>query len=121
MPLSRVELFDSPSQVVDDAVPLGVILPPEFDQAGTPLPLCIFLHGGGGDRSMAVEMQPLFDTLWETETMMPMVIVSPSTGPLSWYAGAWEPLYKGTTGHYEAVLGPCTVTFNDQYILDFKV
>lgn len=90
MPLSRVELFEIPSHVVDNAVPLGVILPPDFDKADTPLPLCIFLHGGGGDRSMAVEMQPLFDTLWETGTMMPMVIVSASTGPLSWYAGAWE-------------------------------
>ena len=90
MTASRIELFESPSKQVNHSVPLGVILPPDFERAAAPLPLCIFLHGGAGDRSMAVEMQPLYDGLWAAGTLTPMVIVSASTGPLSWYAGPWE-------------------------------
>ena len=63
---------------------------------------------------------------WERKKELPkgglcLMTVQDGQQYTHWYAGAWEPLYKGTTGHYEAVLGPCTVTFNDQYILDFKV
>ena len=90
MPQSRNERIEITAQGVNQTVPLGVIVPPGFDQTDTPLPLCIFLHGGGGDRSMALEMQPMYEAMWVAGTLAPMLIVSASTGPLSWYAGPWE-------------------------------
>jgi S-formylglutathione hydrolase len=90
MTQSRTELIEINAKTVNQTVPLGVIVPPGFVQTGSPLPLCIFLHGGGGDRSMALEMQPMYEAMWTAGTLAPMVIVSASTGPLSWYAGPWE-------------------------------
>lgn len=87
---SRTELIEINARTVNQNVPLGVIVPPGFDPANVALPLCIFLHGGGGDRSMALEMHPMYEAMWAAGTLTPMIIVSASTGPLSWYTGPWE-------------------------------
>ena len=87
---ATVELFEVSSSSVGAEVPIAVITPPEFDPQGPPLPLCLSLHGGGGDRSALAESAPLFEALWDAGLLPPMVLASASTGPLSWYAGPWE-------------------------------
>ena len=43
-----------------------------------PLPLLLFLHGGGGDKTFLVRMRSLFDEMWKAGTLPPMVVVTPS-------------------------------------------
>ncbi len=87
---ATVELLDVKATTVGAEVPIAVITPPGFDPGGDPLPLCLNLHGGGGDRSNLAESAQLYEGLWAAGMLPPMVLASASTGPLSWYAGPWE-------------------------------
>jgi S-formylglutathione hydrolase len=87
---ATVELHEVESKAVGNDVPIAVITPPGFEPEGDALPLCIALHGGGEDRSSLAESVPMFEEMWSAGLLPPMVLVSASTGPLSWYAGPWE-------------------------------
>ncbi len=84
------QLFELESRTVGDTVPLSVLLPSGFDPAGASLPLLIYLHGGGGDRTELVESAPLYGRMFDEGRLPPMVVVSFSSGPGSFYYGAWE-------------------------------
>ena len=84
------QLFDLESRTVGDTVPMSVLLPPGFDPAGPSLPLLIYLHGGGGDRTHLVESAPLYQRMFDQGLLPPVVVVSFSSGPGSFYYGAWE-------------------------------
>jgi S-formylglutathione hydrolase len=64
-------------------VPYAVIMPPGHDDSD-PLPLCLFLMGGGGTRQHLIDCQPLFDRWWAEGTLAPMVVATPSAG-MSYY------------------------------------
>ncbi len=49
-----------------------------------PLPLCIFLHGGGGSRQTLIDCKPLFEQWWSDGSLPPMVLATPSAG-MSYY------------------------------------
>ena len=85
---ATVQLFDIDSKSVGGTVPVSVVLPPGFDPAQS-LPLLIFLHGGGDDRTQLVDMLPLYNQMFADGTLPPVVAVSFSSG-LSFYAGEWE-------------------------------
>jgi hypothetical protein len=79
----------SASQLVDAMIetklapsPLeyAVLLPDGYETAKDPLPLLLFLHGGGGDRSFLTRMRSVFDEMWKSGTLPPMVVVTPSAG-----------------------------------------
>lgn len=57
--------------------------------AGSALPLCLVLLGGGGTRDHLIQLQPRFDAWWASGAIPPMVLACP-TGDMSYYHG-WEP------------------------------
>lgn len=87
---SATRLFEVDSTAMGEMVPVSAVLPPGFQPSGEPLPLCVSLHGGGGDRMDIVSNRVLYDRMWTDGSLAPMVIASPSSGPRSWYAGPWE-------------------------------
>jgi S-formylglutathione hydrolase len=89
MAQASVEMLDMDSTTIGESVPLAVLTPPDFDPATESLPLCILLHGGGGDRSALVNDQHLYAQCWADGSARRMVIVAPSSGPLRWYADPW--------------------------------
>jgi S-formylglutathione hydrolase len=80
---SNVELHDLASEHLPEAVPYAVITPPGYGESG-PLPLCLFLMGGGGSRQNLVDSRPLFDSWWSDGSLPPMVLATPSAG-MSYY------------------------------------
>ena len=69
---------------------MSVVLPPNFEQTSDSLPLLINLHGGGGDRSFLLKSMDIWESLWKKEELPPLVMISFSSGPGSWYRGNWE-------------------------------
>lgn len=81
---SRIDLAELASECVPDPVPYAVLVPPSHGE-GEPLPLCLSLHGGGGDRETLVAQKPLFDELFANGMLPPMVVATASTGEYSFY------------------------------------
>jgi S-formylglutathione hydrolase len=59
-------------------VEYAALLPDGYEAAKDQLPLLLFLHGGGGDKSFLGRMRPVFDELWKAGALPPMVVVTPS-------------------------------------------
>ena len=59
-------------------VEYNVLLPDGYETAKDPLPLLLFLHGGGGDRSFLTRMRATIDDMWKAGTLPKMVIATPS-------------------------------------------
>lgn len=72
---SRVE-----TKLVPAAVEFNVLLPDGYDTAKEPMPLLLFLHGGGGDRTFLTRMRATIDDMWKAGTLPKMVVVTPSAG-----------------------------------------
>src|SRR6185369_8929122 len=66
------------TKLVPGPVEFSVLLPDGYESAKGPLPLLLFLHGGGGDRNFLARLRPVIDELWKAGTIPPMVIVTPS-------------------------------------------
>lgn len=81
---SRVELGDARADFAPDGVPYAALFPPGYD-AGNAYPLCLLLHGGGGNRDNLVAMHPLFKQWWAAGVIPAMVVASASTGAMSYY------------------------------------
>lgn len=62
------------------AVEYNVLLPDGYEAEKGPLPLLLFLHGGGGDRNFLARMRPTIDEMWKSGALPNMVIVTPSAG-----------------------------------------
>ncbi|MEM7003592.1 MAG: hypothetical protein AAF529_22595 [Pseudomonadota bacterium] len=69
---------------------MSVVLPPEYKLDDMDLPLLIHLHGGGMDRESLTMMLPIWQALWDSCDLPPLVMVSFSSGGGSWYRGPWE-------------------------------
>ncbi|MEK6299668.1 MAG: alpha/beta hydrolase-fold protein [Acidobacteriota bacterium] len=61
-------------------VEYSVLLPDGYEAEKGPLPLLLFLHGGGGDRSFLARMRSAIDEMWKAGTLPKMVVVTPSAG-----------------------------------------
>ena len=68
------------TKLVPSPVQYGVLLPDGYEAAKHPLPLLLFLHGGGGDRSFLARMRPTIDEMWKSGALPRMVVVTPSAG-----------------------------------------
>jgi len=66
------------TKLVPGPVEYAVLLPDGYEAAKDPLPLLLFLHGGGGDNSFLSRMRPIFDEMWKAGTLPPTVVVTPS-------------------------------------------
>jgi S-formylglutathione hydrolase len=93
---SRIE-----TRLVPGPVEFNVLLPDGYDSIKEPLPLLLFLHGGGGDRRFLTRLRPAIDELWKAGTLPPMVIVTPSAAR-SFYMD-----YKDGSQKWESfIIGP---------------
>jgi S-formylglutathione hydrolase len=72
------------SKIVPGPVEYYALLPPGFDKSAQ-LPLVLNLHGGGGSRDGLKRQQPMFEELWQSNEIRPMVIVMPSVTARSFY------------------------------------
>ena len=84
------ELHDVTSEIRGEIVPVSVILPPGFDKNLENLPLLINLHGGGGNRDTLLQQLEVYQEMFNEDIIPPMVVVSFSGGPISYYHGTWE-------------------------------
>ena len=66
------------TKLVPSPVEYAVLLPENYETAKEPLPLLLFLHGGGGDKSFLGRMRPVLEEMWKAGTLPPMVVVTPS-------------------------------------------
>jgi S-formylglutathione hydrolase len=86
-PIAASELVGA--KVESDLVPSPVeyyaLLPPGYEAATEPYPLVLKLHGGRGDRTGLKRQVPMFDEMWASGELPPMVIVSPSVTERSFY------------------------------------
>jgi len=81
---SRVDIARLPVDFAPEGVPYAAILPPGYEQSG-PLPLCLVLHGGGGSHQNLIDSKPIYEELWTSGAMPPMVLASAGTSPLGFY------------------------------------
>jgi S-formylglutathione hydrolase len=81
---SRVEKSKVPVDFAPEGVPYAVILPPDYQQNG-PMPLCLVLHGGGGNQQNLIDSKAIYDELWASGALPPMVLASASVSPLGFY------------------------------------
>lgn len=81
---SRVEVSKVAVDFAPKGVPYGAILPPGYER-GEPTPLCLVLHGGGGTHQNLIDSKPIFDQLWASGAIPPVVFASASISPLGFY------------------------------------
>jgi S-formylglutathione hydrolase len=86
---ATIHLLVMTSRLLDAPIELAVLTPPGFSADGESQPLCVVLHGGGGDRNVLVNDRLRYAAAWTSGEARPMVMVAPSTGPLSWYGDPW--------------------------------
>ncbi len=100
--LSASELVEGElrTPLVPTPVPYVVLLPDGW-KTSAPLPLLLYLHGGGGDRSALQRVRGVFDELWRSGKLTRMVVATPSVGTRSFYmdfkdgSEKWETLLVG--------------------------
>jgi S-formylglutathione hydrolase len=68
------------THLVPSPATFSVLLPPGYDATLGPVPLLLFLHGGGGSRDFLANMRPLIEQCWADGTLPPMVVATPSAG-----------------------------------------
>jgi hypothetical protein len=68
------------TKLLSAPVEFNVLLPDGYDTVKEPLPLLLFLHGGGGDRTFLTRMRAALDDMWKAGTLPKMVVVTPSAG-----------------------------------------
>src|SRR5262245_35369220 len=89
------------TKLVPSPVEYNALLPDGYDSAKEPLPLLLFLHGGGGDRGFLTRLRRTIDEMWSAGTLPKMVIVTPSASR-SFYMD-----YKDGSQKWESfIIGP---------------
>src|SRR5580704_16850922 len=81
---SSVEISRAPVDFAPDGVPYAAILPPGYERHSA-MPLCLVLHGGGGSHQNLVDSKPIYDELWASGVLPPIVLASASVSPLGFY------------------------------------
>jgi S-formylglutathione hydrolase len=66
------------TKLVPSPVQYNALLPDGYEAERGALPLLLFLHGGGGDRSFLARMRPTIDDMWKSGALPRMVVVTPS-------------------------------------------
>ena len=80
--VSASQLVDAKveTKLVPGPVEYLALLPDGYEAAKDPLPLLLFLHGGGGDKSFLARMRPIIEEMWRAGALPAMVLVTPSAG-----------------------------------------
>lgn len=102
---SELVMAEFPTTLVPHPVQYAVLLPDGWKD-GPPLPLLLYLHGGGGDRTALTRMRGIFDSEWKAGHIPKMVIATPSVTPRCFYMDyrdgteKWETLIVGPFREY---------------------
>lgn len=97
---SELVLGDFKTDLIPHPVPYAVLLPDGYKD-GPPLPMMMYLHGGGGSRDEMLGTRPLFDNEWKSGQLPKMVVATISVGPAAFYldfkdgSEKWESLITG--------------------------
>ena len=67
------------------------------DDANDELPILLFLHGGGGDRTALKSSRHLFERAWRDGLLPPMVVATPSSTAQSYYMDFHDGSERWTT------------------------
>ena len=70
---------------------------PESAEVDGRLPILLFLHGGGGNRSLLAQWRRLFEQAWRSGVLPPMVVATPSSTALSYYMDFHDGSERWTT------------------------
>jgi S-formylglutathione hydrolase len=103
VPVLASELLegDFKSPLVPKPVPYAVLLPDGYKD-GEPLPLLLYLHGGGGDRTALTRSRPIFEEEWKSGRVPRMIVATPSVTARCFYmdykdgSEKWETLIVGS-------------------------
>jgi len=76
---------DVSTNLVPGPVLYSVLLPDGYRESEQPFPLLLDLHGGGGDRRYLGQMQSVYEQLWRTDQLPPLVVATPSVTPRGLY------------------------------------
>ncbi len=91
---------DFKTPLIPRPVPYSVLMP-EGPKDGKPLPLMLYLHGGGGSRDNLKRVASWFDEMWKAGTLPKMIVVTPSVTPRCFYmdypdgSEKWETMLLG--------------------------
>src|ERR1700730_14631720 len=66
------------TKLVPGPVEYNALFPDGYETIKQPLPLLLFLHGGGGEPSFLSRMRASIDEMWKSGALPKMVIVTPS-------------------------------------------
>jgi len=103
VPVCAAELIqaDFTTGLIPHPVPYAVLAPDGYKD-GSPLPLLIYLHGGGSDRAALARIQNLIEAEWKSGRVPKMVIATPSVSQRCFYMD-----YKDGTEKWETmIVGP---------------
>lgn len=84
LPAADLVDADFPTKLVPKPVPYSVLLPDGYKD-GPPLPLFLYLHGGGGDRRALAQVKARFEDLWASGKLPKMIVATPSVTPRCFY------------------------------------
>src|SRR5262245_28208395 len=74
------------SKVMSKPVEYAVLLPDGYESAKEPLPLLLWLHGGGGSKENLKQRHRVpVEDCWKAKTLPPMVVVMPSCQARGFY------------------------------------
>ena len=89
------------TELVPSPAKFDVLLPPNYETIGRPLPILVWLHGGGGGVGhLERRIREHVESAWALGVLSPAVIVTPITGSsyyIDWNDGsqAWESFIIG--------------------------
>ena len=92
--------------LVPSPVAVDVLLPPNYEDDNSRLPLIIWLHGGtSGKNYLRDHLRSFVETAWATGDLMPCVIAAPVTGAsffIDWHDGSqqWDTFITGELLNY---------------------
>ena len=91
---------DFRTDLVPRPVPYAVLAPDGYKD-GPQLPLLLYLHGGGGSRAALGQMRGIFEELWRTKRLSPMIVATASVTARCFYmdfkdgSEKWETMLAG--------------------------
>jgi S-formylglutathione hydrolase len=107
---SEIVLLELDSKLVPGPVEYAVIAPDGYKSMQN-LPLILNLHGGGGSRDNLVQQQGLWDRLWDSSQIPPVIVVMPSVTP----RGLYMNFRDGSERWEDFIIGPFLEHLREAY------